>query len=149
MTDTGRASARVSASGIRSTAPTWSPPASTADTRRETVAAYAATSSTCIVGSLPESAPGFDVPRIAKSRTASSIGIGMRSPAWNCNALMSSSRLITGISTWRTTTRGLAMPTRTGTFFKPTSARRRATASVTAASSATSPSRIASRGNAT
>ena len=28
------------------------------------------------------------VPRIAKSSTASSIGIGMRSPAWNCNALV-------------------------------------------------------------
>ena len=46
----------------------------------------------------------------------------MRSAAWNCSALASSSRVITGISTWRTTTRGLAMPTRTATFFRPTSA---------------------------
>ena len=38
---------------------------------------------------------------------------------------------------------------RTGAFFRPTSARRRPTASVTAASSATSPSRIVSRRSAT
>ena len=76
-----------------------------------TVAACAAASSTCMtrLAVLARST----VPRIAKSMTASSSGIGMSSCAWNRSAPASSSRVITGISTWRTISRGLATPTRT------------------------------------
>ena len=102
----------MSASGTRSTAATCRPPASTAATRRSTVASCTAASSTCMRGSPPS--PGLAGPRIAKSSTASSSGIGMSSAAWNCSALASSSRDISGISIWRTTTRGLASPRRTG-----------------------------------
>ena len=144
---TARASGRMSASGTRSTAATLRPPASTAATRRLTVASWTAASKTCMRGSPPS--PGLAGPRIAKSSTASSSGIGMSSAAWNCSALPSSSRDMSGISIWRTTTRGLARPRRTEPLLRPTSARRRPTASVTAASSATSPSRIVSRPSAT